>query len=492
MRNQVTQKSLIDWDGRIRQGQMAAVRAELTQISSSEIPNALRAEMGHLLIRVGLPHRAISLLSPAVRRGAELRQEASTDERLAYALALAKIGSSREATMILTLLPPSVPEGFLYRGYICQTQWNYVEAIPFIRKYLELSKREPYELAIARVNLLACLINAQELAAGEKLLAELREEAVRGGWHLIKRHLFELEAQLAMGRNDWGRAGQIVQDARAGRTAIESISDLLLAKWSAWIMAHQGQLDEGVRAIEEVRSAARTMLHWETIRECDRMRAELIRDPDLLARVYAGSPYESFRAKLKERCGGWAEMPQAYLLGDAQGAVLDLQTGHLTGAREELKPGQVIHRCLSLVFRDFYRPITVGQLFADLFPNQYFDPQSSTNRVYNVIRRVRSWAEANGLPLNFEASDHAYTMSPWDKGFGVLLSLRGRDADLEIEGRLTRIRSQVGLNSFTSDDVAVVLGVSRSSAVRLLNRAVEAGALSRQGTHRATLYRWAG
>lgn len=469
---------------------MTLVRSQLSQISNRDVPEGLSAELGHLLVRVGLAHKAVAILMPVVRMGEELRQEASTAERLAYALALAKIGSSREAAGLLRSLPTDVPEASLYQGYICQTQWDYTEAVPFIRRYLEIAKGQPYDQAIARVNLLACLIHANDLDGGEKLHAELAAEAKQSNWHLIQKHLMELGAQLAMGRNDWHRAQRIVAEAQGDRQSIETISDLLLAKWSAWIMANNGKLEDGIRSLQKVQQSARTMLHWETIRECDRMLAELTRDHQLFGKVYIGTPYESFRAKLLDRCRSWTDVPQAYIVGDAAAPVLDLQTGHLSGAKEELKAGQVLHRCLSLLFRDFYRPVTVGQLFADLFPNQYFDPNSSVNRVYNVMRRVRNWAKANDLPLTIESDDHAYSVKPWEKGLGVCAQAQSFNADLEIDGRLMKVRSQIRGGPFTSDDVAAALKVSRSSAVRLLNRAVEAGVLSRTGTHRATTYKW--
>lgn len=483
-----------DIDKLIRDGQVPEARNQLMVLPLKTVPGALRGHLGQLLVRVNLPHKAISALISRVRSGPLIRPSASRDELLTYAMALIRFGQMVEAEEILASLPETVAEVHLYQAYIRQSQWDYGAAAPLIERYLELKDATPYERSVARINLLACLIQAERFDDSQSVYDKLAADIAENNWQLLEKNLHELSAQLAIGQMQWARARTLLKEAKSTQEP-QSIADLFAHKWLAAADVYEKGSPESLAQLRLVRDAGIRLGHWETVRDCDRITAEALQDQSLFNLVYMGTPHVSFREKMLRSCP-WANRPESVVLGSAGGQVLDLATASLDGNDCGLKPGQNLHRALRLLLSDFYRPTSIGKFFSEMFAGEYFDPESSFNRVGNVMYRLRNWQRSQRLPIEVECERLNYRILIQSPEFGILvrdLSAVGQvqvSEKLAVDGSLGRIRSRLPYGTFTAREAADVLKLSKSSAVRLLNRAVSNGLLSKTGSSRATIYKW--
>lgn len=483
-----------EWDLAIRGGQIGAVREKLAHLALSTVPPSLRSRLGHLFVRLHLPHRALAALMPKVRLGSEFRDDASVEDKLTYALALIRSGLTQEAGILLAAVPDSAAQKHLYLAYLHQTRWEYVDAIPRIRHFVSFQGIPEYELAVANLNLLACLVFAGELNEAENLHSRLSQEADRQGWELISRSLMELGAQLAVTRMDLGKARRLLEEANSKNIHQDGVIELWINKWLAVVALYEKASTENFENLVRVRDAAKTFKHWETIRDCDRVLAEIKHDPQFFNYVYFGTPYQSFRDKMLMACQNWAQAPKTFLLGQSQGPVLDLLTARTQTSDCGLKPGQLLHRALIILLSDFYRPISLGRLFAELFPGEYFDAESSPKKINTLIFRLRTWAAEEDVPIQISAENNSFLMSFDGQNFGILLhdisSEQKKQQELSIARSFAEIGKQLGDQPFTAQEAAQILNVSKSTATRLLNQSLAGGLLEKTGNARATVYRW--
>ncbi|MGE4131858.1 MAG: hypothetical protein AB7F86_09465 [Bdellovibrionales bacterium] len=482
-----------EFEAMIRSGRLAEARGRLNGLRIAQVPSTHRARLAQLLTRANLSHKAVACLVRSVRLGNSVNPRASLSNLLTYAFALIRIGSAHEAKQILEALPESCAQKHLYLGFVHQTIWDYALAVPHLEKYLSFEALTPYERATAEVNLAASLIQVRELDRASQMLIHLLPKAKDNNWDLLYRNVSELTAQAAAEQGRWSDARKALASIHSGQSRVQTTADLFVAKWAAFVDVLEKPTQDRVVALRRVRECAKTFDHWETIRDCDRVLAEVTHDVGLFNHVYFGTPFASFRKRMLENSRSWTTPPTSYTLGSQTGPVFDLMAGALKDGTAALRPGHILHRSLCFLLEDFYRPVSMGRLFNQLFPGEYFNPESSPGRVANLIHRTRDWFRNQGLPLEIETSMRSFQVKLTDPNFGIYFS-KVMDPqvtqEINIEGYLTRIRSRLDTAHFTCGDAFKTWDVSRSAAIRILNGAVNAGLIARLGKGRNTYYQW--
>jgi hypothetical protein len=152
-----------------------------------------------------------------------------------------------------------------------------------------------------------------------------------------------------------------------------------------------------------------------------------------------------------------------------------------------LNPGKKIHQLVEVLLRDFYSPLKLGGLFRELFPGEYFDPDSSPGRVHQLIWRARRWLESSDIPVEISENEGEYRLKINGQfSFRVPYERAGIDSIQVLYGRL---KNEIGTDrSFAASDACRALGLSRSGFKAFAARAVARGLLSRVGTHSRTRY----
>ena len=136
---------------------------------------------------------------------------------------------------------------------------------------------------------------------------------------------------------------------------------------------------------------------------------------------------------------------------------------------------------------DFYSPARIATLFSFLFPNEFFNPQSSPHRVHETLRRLRGWFKLNDVPLTVSHDAGQYRLAA--TGPYCLLT-RPQNSITRREFLINELHRTRSAQSFSSMTVAQILGVSPRFSQDLLRWAVESGQMSRFGQGRGTRYRF--
>jgi hypothetical protein len=82
----------------------------------------------------------------------------------------------------------------------------------------------------------------------------------------------------------------------------------------------------------------------------------------------------------------------------------------------------MINRLFGALLRDLYQPPRLGSLFASLFPSEHFSISTSPDRVHQILRRARLWAERSRIPISIEARAGFFFMR-FDGPFSFTLPL---------------------------------------------------------------------
>lgn len=471
-------KEIGEVDQAIRRGKQNLAQTRLRAFVRTGIPREQMAAIAPLTRRASLALIGVRLLNPIVRQPEAELAPASDREKAEYAACLSYIGAAEEASEILASIDDKkLPEALFYRVLALFPQWDYQGSIPLLQRYLDQIE-EPYQRLVAMTNLADALVYERSHRQAQPILRTLLHDSGVGGYALVYSRALQISARYYLEKRDWHSAELALQQARE-RLAEDGLQKFLVGKWIALRDFLAGNAADAA-PLNTIRSEAKRIEHWETLRDCDRYQAVATKDRDLLAHVYFGTPFESFRKRLLADFGDEAKLPETYrwhLGGKKGGAEIDL--------RSALKPGQVLHRLLRCLTSDFYRPFRGPFLHSRLYPGQYFNPASSPLQVRTAINRLRSWFEENEYPLAIDQADGGYRLTA--SGPCTLLITLDRESETA-PLLLSRLHERHQQAHFSAREAAETLGANLRTTQRILQDGLDAGTLERLGSGPATRY----
>ncbi|MCB0384596.1 MAG: hypothetical protein KDD43_04315, partial [Bdellovibrionales bacterium] len=440
-----------------------------------------------------LPEITIRILKPLVRPSSGLKATANPREMAEYAVGLSYLGVSKEAEAILAeISPKDVPQVLLFRSFMHFSRWEYGKAAELLKTYVRDPQLEDYQRLVGRVNLAAALINSSAAEEAEVLVTELLRETSTRQLSLLHGNCLELSAQLMLEQERFDEALKLLERSEANLSQGGNLSQFYVFKLKLLLPILRG--DSSSRAmnhLDQLREEARRVQHWETLRECDLHQARLTRDPELAARLYFGTPYQAYRDRIHSATKEFFSPPPEFVItGDWRiepMVVFDLISAEAQGRKARLPKGKNLHRGLYFLARDQYRPIRLGGLFSSLFPNDYFDPVTSPDRIYQLIKRLREWLARSNLDIQIIETDGAYSLLVGE-GVGLRMSEDlGADYNKELL-QLLLVREKLASPEFTAKQACKILGFSRTSFNAFISSCLEQELVWRRGSGRNTSY----
>ncbi|MGE4130182.1 MAG: hypothetical protein AB7F86_01015 [Bdellovibrionales bacterium] len=467
----------------IRNGQAAAVIARLTKVNTKSVPRVYRLPIANLCRRLGENSLGLRLLSKIVRPVGRTTEAPSTPHETAeYAVLLLRSGVQTEAVSLLSRIDPDVvPETLLMLSFFHFSQWNYLSAEPLLRRYTKYDLKH-YSRLVGLVNLCSALIANDKTAEAGETLRDVLAEARHAGLRRIEGNCLEQLAQIEIKRGHFSGARNYLTEADAQLARMGTRDHLFVKKWSTICEALQNRT---TLPLQELKQLARERRDWETVREADHHLLKISFDQPLFDHLFFGTPYPSYRDSL---CRNLGRRPSAghYVLGGDAGPLIDFESGDGGGLIKVDKGGKCAE-LMSILMRDFYRPKTLGGLFAELYTNERFDIYSSPARVHQVMARTRRLMTANGLPVTIEEHERTYRLKltgpvrfrlPLDRR-----SLAGYPFDLNRLARMLPLQQ-----TFTARQARELLGMKRTTFQRLLAWGENQKLILRQGTGQNTIY----
>ena len=486
-----TQELFEKFENGIRRGQLPEAQRGLLALTATRLPRPARLRYANLCRRAGLAGLALRTLAPLIHPARGLRSNASPAEYAEYAGSLVEIGAGREARRILDrIAPDAAPDVHLFHAFALFQEWHYAEAIPLLLKFIAGADSD-YRALVGQVNLAAALLATGEQDRATRAIDEAISSSTRADARRLLGNCLELRAQAAIAGGDFQEALRALDEAGVATPETGGKESYFLRKWRAICEFRMGR-PGGAQAVHDLRVEAQTLGHWEGIRDCDLHVAVVAGDEQGLTRLFHGSPSPSFRQRLRTAVPGFRP-PTDYLwrLGDGEGRELCLwnptQLAEDLGvSRARSLPLQLLE-CLGT---DIYAPLRTGGLFGALYPDSYYDPFTSPNRVQEQVSRLRRALQTGHAGIQIETLGSAYRLSGAPGG-RLRIAARERPATRE-EALLNDIRRALEREIFPLESVARCLGISARSAHRLVAEWMAAGALVRSGQGRATRYRLTG
>ena len=237
--------------------------------------------------------------------------------------------------------------------------------------------------------------------------------------------------------------------------------------------------------MEEFLSEVESANSWESLRQCQFYLAKITKNKELFLKIYAGTPLKSYRKKLLKNIGFEVEIPTSVTVAmqkDQKGEIFDLQTAEYQG-QQILKPGGLPHQLLQLLCSDLYKPLRLGNIFSQLFPDEHYSVVSTPNRVHQIIIRLRQSLE--NIPLEVTEHEGLYSVTatgPVSINFSTSTGLKNTR-----EVRLKQLREKFQSTPFGIKDVMNLFGVSRTQAHYIIKSADHLG-ISKVGKGPSTRY----
>lgn len=475
---------LLTCDALIRAGKIREVSDLIQGLNMAQLPREFRQAVGKVCRRSGLIDHGLRVLQSLVRNEKPLDVPATPSEICEYAVLLSRNGSIQEALELLEQIETtSTPEALLYQGFCHISQWNYKSAATCFENFLK-SEIDDYSKLIAQINLAATYVAHRQLEAAESLLVETLTHAADAKATRLLGNGLELKGQVAFFRGDFKTARAELAHAAKILGTSGSYDQLLIHKWESTMQALE---ERSVGPILKFREEAIRQKHWESVRDTDSYRLKIQFDQRTFDHLMFGTPSEFYRQRVMSEIAG---APSAnFNYGSTEGPQLDLQTGILQQAK--LPPtslaGKKIHQTLAALIKDFYAPRNLGSLFAEIYPEEYFDVNSSPLRVRQLLRRTRRWLEASQLPVVIQEDHGGYQL----KLLGAVgFNLHYQRAPVDVlwtqwQGVMTAFTAKT---FFTAEEISRKLKISRTSTHRLLTWAVSAGKITASGVNKATVY----
>ncbi len=474
-------KLVQDCEALIRSGEDHKVAKLLSKLNTSKVPRKWRLPLGNIARRSSQIALGLRLLT-SVARPTTKTDKAHPAELAEYAILLQRAGSVKEATSILeNLSPADVPNVLLLRTFCYFNTWNYEKALPLLEEYLR-QRLEPYQTLVARANLASAYVATAQWEKAETFLKETIELAAQSGATRLKGNCHELLSQVYLFTDQLSLADQSLSQAENVFDTTTGLDRLLVDKCRAF---YNAKVQGSVEPLLKFQARAQQWPHPETVRETELFILTIKFDEERFNNLYFGTAHEAYRNRI-ERLLKVNPSQKRFLLGSARAASLSVETGELLDGTQVFPRGSLPHRLISCLTTDFYRPISTNALFAELFPDQYFDIFHSPGRVHQILRRTRQLMAVHKLPIKIVSSELGFKIEVTGELNLEVQVLRPAVQTYDV--RLSKLRETLSTPEFKAADVCEILDLTRAAAQRFLAEARHRKDLDTYGAGPATIY----
>lgn len=485
-------KFLSEIESQVIQGHHQDVKIALQKLNLKQIPRAFAAPIGEVAWRISEPLITLKILNRFVFPENSFELKPSDKEKFVYATALANLGAVDEAIDLFNSInDQSEPEVNLRKSMAYFRVWNYPAAIPLLKNFLQQQNVSPYRKLIGKVNLAAALVVDSKFPHAQSLLREIQAECTDGNYLLLLGNCYELQAQCYFLLKDFDLSLAHVEKS------IELLKNqggefaLFAEKWKVICEAFKNNDSQSLQNLKTFNQKAILHGQWETARECDLFEAVLTQTEELARKVIMGTPFEYYRQRAR---GFFLKniVPQGHfdlILGsvNSKKPSFVFNPYEIQNGIEGLHSKPQLLSFFEALTMDFYKPNHIGLLFQRIYKNEKFNPFTSPKRVLSLIKRLNDWFIDNKVPLRVRMKKSEFALIT-DGSVSVRVSIHRAKNLSKNEGQLTTLKLHFKDRTFSTQNVASKLEISKSSAQTLIFQAIEQGHVSKKGTGRATTY----
>ncbi len=474
------------WDVFLREGNIDGVKNSLFTLYSIKIERHHRQPIASLLRRAGCYNTGLKVLHPALFfKDRTERTDIKSWDLAEYALLISEIGIPQQAIQYFARVDAKqVPMKNLYMAFCFFKMWNYKEAEKYLIRYIGSIGISDYERLLGQINLLAAMIENDNLEKANQLLKTLRLSIMASENIRIKSNFLELEAQYFIKVGDLVKAESLLGEAEQLARKNMERDGLYIRKWLAYLQAKK---TKSLQPLHSFSKEAQRFQEWESLRDCEFLKLKVSFDPKRFAQLFVGTPKPAYRNRLLNSFEILEPPKMAYLGKPNASDTVDVLQARFRD-QEIFALGRPLHQMFYALCSDFYAAQPVGALFHSTFPEEYYDPNSSPNRIHQLIFRLREEFLRNNLGgVQVLEFDGTYSLQTDNK---TLLRLELLDAKFSREAIMfKRLCSKDIPWPLRSKTVAESLQISKPTAVRYIRYWLSKGWLTKDGNGPETLYK---
>lgn len=393
-------------DQLIIQGKLAQAKKQYVKLFNFKLTRLQRLALASLARRLARPLDGVKLLYSVVRPKNHNPLLASEDEKAEYAGNLVRLGLNQEAlTLLNTIQDKKCIKAELFKAFAYVSNWDYAASISPLEKVIKSPYATLYDKMIAKVNLAIAYQELNMTWKGLKFCEELIDELVKQKFSLLLSIAQETNAWLLIAQGKLDEAFEVVQFAKSLVQNSDTIDNFLLEKIEVIILALKNK-SKAKNLLQKLKLNAIKLSHYESIRDLDFWIARLTQDENLFQYLYFGTPYVSYREKIKRNSNKDFDRENVIFVDakfkkiNKSDSFFDLYKGEKNG-KFLLKLGQKLWKVHQALFKDFYRPMSLHQFYQEVFSASYFNPESSYNQIHQVLHRLRKFWKKEKIGLDF-------------------------------------------------------------------------------------------
>lgn len=457
---------------------------------AQEIPRTLVVRYANLLRRMGGTKHALRILNPVVRNDTE---KPTIDEVIEYASCLTRLSLVDESIALLSKIdnePKPEIQYELAAAYVAK--WDYSKAIPYLKKYLSFTELSPYKICVGEINLAAAFIYTNELEKADSLLKKLLTKIQQYDFKLLWGNVLELQGEIAFINREFDRSMDLFRESGEKLQSSNPRYLLYIDKWKVISkMLKENGTKTSLLECAGLRKKAAELRDWNSLREIELYRALVTNDSEAIANLYYGVPYPEYRKRILSIWAKPLKVNGSHERRIGPGMVkikkiFDVAAGKDLFTDCQLKPGQTLHRLVQVLATDFYSPFSTTKIFSLVFKDSFFNPVTSPQQVYEIVKRLNEWFVENKIPLIVTRGKWGYRLRA-EEAYFLRLQIDS-EFRTKIDDFIESLENYGLVENFSVSMVEEKTGLARRTATRLLSDGVAAGKLLREGRAQSTKY----
>jgi len=475
----VNLKKLEEIESLIKSGQQVQARAQLVAVKPEQVSPVDLVYFCSLLRRARMSVEVIKILQPLVYPKARSAAVATIEEKLEYASNLIRLGALSEAERILNSIDADkYPVVLIRKGFLVISSWDYKKANQYFKSYIDHPHAEAYSVIVAKVNYLQGLVYLREVEQAWILAQQLLQELDPVKNRFLLGAVCEFSAGIFRQKKDKKRALQFIEQGKQIFINSESTDEFLLRKQEQIILGD-------IEGLRKIREEAVERDHYESVRDIDFHIALVKKNEKLLTQIY----WKTKSSFYKERILQYAIENKIkvdshfFKFSKNKGIVFDLESHQLNGSNMNLKKNKAEARLLKALLVEAYNPIKIYDLFASVYPDEIFFPDYSSDKIHQLLKRLRQFIQKAQLPIEVVCEKEKYKVVT--KGNFSLSSEIPYQSQFEI-----RWQQQVRRNYFTVQQAQEFWACSLRTTFRRLDELKKIGRIQSFGKTRSVRYRF--
>lgn len=373
--------------------------------------------------------------------------------------------------------------------------WDFKKSSEFWLRHLDNTHLDQYQILVAKINLAFCFNEAGQAKESLQLCNELIADSFCQNSKRVFLNAQQIRCQALIQLNDYDQAFKSLNNLEAELRFFSSEEKNSFHRWKSICQYRLGGDKETLfSSLQTLYDDSLKNKQYELARACHFHIGDLLDDHIILQENYIGTPFSEYQDKLLKKHPFLKEVSsfnKCYHAGKENFSknnnlrFLDLESGQLDDL-DFIEPGSVPHKVIKSLYSDFYRPLSVYEVFELVFPDEVFNPDSGFTKIRSNIYRLNNILKSQNLGLEIHSRKKTFYLLG-EGPVEVKCKIHYKEIIAEKEwGQLIELFPE---GNFKSKEMREKLEIGEKKGAKILQRFLDEGKLDKLGNGPNTRYR---